>query len=58
MAEFGTMMFGFTKDTAALSLWKSMFHDVQMIIRMSQAGIDGMNRWSFTNLGNLDGHGS
>ena len=22
---------------------------------MSQAGIDGMNRWSFTNVGNLDG---
>jgi hypothetical protein len=55
MAEFGTMMFGFTKDTNAPSQWRSMLHDVQMMIRMSQAGIDGMNRWSFTNVGNLDG---
>jgi len=55
MAEFGTMMFGFTKDTNAPSQWRSMLHDVQLMIRMSQAGIDGMNRWSLTNRGDLDG---
>ena len=55
MAEFGTMMFGFTKDTNAPAQWRSMLHDVQMMIRMSNAGIDGMNRWSLTNVGNLDG---
>jgi len=55
MAEFGTMMYGFTKDTVAPSIWNSVLHDAQMMIRMSNAGIDGMNRWSFTNRGTLDG---
>ncbi len=54
-AEFGTTIYGFSKDTAAPSLWNSMLHDVQLMIRMCNAGIDGMNRWSFTNRGDLDG---
>jgi hypothetical protein len=55
MAEFGTFLYGFGKDTIGPSSYMAVLHDVQLALRLSNAGVDGMNRWSFTNRGDLDG---
>jgi hypothetical protein len=55
MAEFGSFLYGIEKDTDGPSRWLSLLHDVQLVMRLSNAGIDGMNRWSFVNRGDLDG---
>lgn len=56
MAEFGSYLYGNDKDTDGPSRWLSLIHDAELIIRLTNAGIDGMNRWSFVNRGDLDGH--
>jgi hypothetical protein len=49
-------LFGIVKDTDGPARWISLIHDAELVIRLSNAGIDGMNRWSFINRGDLDGH--
>jgi hypothetical protein len=56
MAEFGSFLFGIVKDTDGPARWISLIHDAELVIRLTNAGIDGMNRWSFINRGDLDGH--
>ena len=56
MAEFGSFLFGIEKDTDGPARWISLIHDAELVIRLSNTGIDGMNRWSFINRGDLDGH--
>jgi len=56
MSEFGSFLFGIVKDTDGPARWISLIHDAELVIRLSNAGIDGMNRWSFINRGDLDGH--
>jgi hypothetical protein len=56
MAEFGSFLFGIVKDTDGPARWISLIHDAELVIRLANAGIDGMNRWSFINRGDLDGH--
>ena len=55
ISEFGSFIYGIERDTDGPSRWTSLLHDIQLVIRLCNAGVDGMNRWSFINRGDLDG---
>lgn len=55
IAEHGTMMFGYEASAKGPGHYLSLLKDVQYVIRMSNAGVDGFNRWSLINRGDLDG---
>jgi hypothetical protein len=55
ISEFGSFIYGIEKNTDGPSRWTSLMHDIQLVIRLCNAGVDGMNRWSFLNRGDLDG---
>ncbi|MBS0000286.1 MAG: cellulase family glycosylhydrolase [Cyclobacteriaceae bacterium] len=55
ITEVGTQLFGYLLDDPAPGSFKSTLKDTELIIRAMNLGVDGFNRWSFINRGNLDG---
>jgi hypothetical protein len=55
LSEFGTMAFGWGNEDAGPACYQSGLKNASLIVRGINAGVDGFNRWSFTNRGDLDG---
>src|SRR5208337_3268146 len=55
LSELGTMHYGWGRDDAAPACYQSGLKNASLIVRGINAGVDGFNRWSFTNRGDLDG---
>jgi hypothetical protein len=55
LSEFGTMAYGYLPDKPGPSSPPSVLVGSELILRGANAGIDGFNRWSFLNRGDLDG---
>jgi len=55
LSEFGTMAFGWGNEDAGPASYQSGLKNASLIVRGINAGVDGFNRWSFTNRGDLDG---
>jgi hypothetical protein len=55
LSEFGTMAYGWVPDKPGPSSPQSALAGSELVIRLANAGLDGFNRWSFLNRGDLDG---
>jgi len=55
LSELGTQTYGFEYSNPNPGSYKSSLKDATLIVRAIRAGIDGVNRWSFINRGDLDG---
>ncbi|MFA5058181.1 MAG: hypothetical protein WC485_08720, partial [Opitutaceae bacterium] len=55
ITEFGSMAFPFRPDKPGPSCPQAVLAGSELIVRMANAGVDGFNRWSFLNRGDLDG---
>jgi hypothetical protein len=49
------MGYGWGNDDAAPACYMSGLKNASLVVRGINAGVDGFNRWSFTNRGDLDG---
>jgi hypothetical protein len=55
LSEFGTMAFGWGNEDVGPASYQSGLKNASLVVRGINAGVDGFNRWSFTNRGDLDG---
>ena len=55
MTEYGNMKLGWGTDNPAQKSFEAALSNANDVIRALRAGVDGVNRWSFTNRGDLDG---
>ena len=55
LSEFGTMAFGWGNEDVGPACYQSGLKNASLVVRGINAGVDGFNRWSFTNRGDLDG---
>ncbi len=55
MTEYGNMKLGYGSDNPSQKSFTAAMSNANDVIRAMRAGVDGFNRWSFTNRGNLDG---
>lgn len=55
LSELGTMAFGWGNEDAGPASYESGLKNASLVVRGINAGVDGFNRWSFTNRGDLDG---
>lgn len=55
LSEFGTMGYGWGHVDAGPACYQSGLKNASLVVRGINAGVDGFNRWSFTNRGDLDG---
>jgi hypothetical protein len=55
LSEFGTMANGWGGSNPAPGSYLSLLKDAELMVRAINHGIDGLNRWSFLNRGDLDG---
>jgi hypothetical protein len=55
LTEFGNMRLGWGGDDPGPASYAAVLSNAEVVIRGLNAGVDGLNRWSFTNRGDLDG---
>jgi hypothetical protein len=55
ISEFGTMAYGRGHKDTGPACYQSGLKNASLVVRGINAGVDGFNRWSFTNRGDLDG---
>lgn len=55
ISEFGTMAYGWGHDDVGPACYQSGLKNASLVVRGMNAGVDGFNRWSFTNRADLDG---
>jgi len=55
LTEYGNMKLGYGDDNPGPKSFDAALSNAQDVIRGLRAGVDGFNRWSFTNRGDLDG---
>ena len=55
LTEYGNMNLGWGGDDANQKSFAAALSNASDVLRALHAGVDGMNRWSFTNRGDLDG---
>lgn len=55
LTEFGNMNLGWGGDNPAQKSFDAALSNANDVIRGLRAGVDGFNKWSFTNRGDLDG---
>ncbi len=55
LSELGTMIYGWRGTNAGPSTWEAAIKDAELVVRGLNVGVDGFNRWSFVNRGDLDG---
>jgi hypothetical protein len=55
LSELGTMVYGWRTNNGGPARFESALKDTELLVRGLNAGLDGFNRWSFVNRGDLDG---
>ncbi|MBK6285302.1 MAG: cellulase family glycosylhydrolase [Draconibacterium sp.] len=55
LTEYGNMQLGWGTDNPAQKSFEAALSNANDVMRALRAGVDGLNRWSFTNRGDLDG---
>jgi len=55
LSELGTMAFGWGNRDSGPASYEAGLKNASLVVRGINAGVDGFNRWSFTNRGDLDG---
>jgi hypothetical protein len=55
LSELGSMGFGWGGRDPGPSTWEAAIKDAELVVRALNLGVDGFNRWSFINRGDLDG---
>jgi len=55
LSELGSMAFGWGGRHPGPSTFDAAIKDAELVVRGLNAGVDGFNRWSFINRGDLDG---
>lgn len=55
LTEVGTMAYGWGGSEAGPATFEAALKDAELVVRAMNFGIDGFNRWSFVNRGDLDG---
>jgi hypothetical protein len=55
LSELGTMIYGWRGTDPGPSTWEAAIKDAELVVRALNVGVDGFNRWSFVNRGDLDG---
>jgi hypothetical protein len=55
LTEFGNMQLGWGGDDPGPASYPAVLSNAEVVIRALNVGVDGLNRWSFTNRGDLDG---
>jgi hypothetical protein len=55
LTEFGNQHLGWGDDDPGPASYAAVLSNAEVVIRALNAGVDGLNRWSFTNRGDLDG---
>ena len=55
LTEFGSFYQGTSPKSPMPTDYYSVLKDVQMVVRFTNLGVDGFNKWSFINRGDLDG---
>jgi hypothetical protein len=55
LSEVGTMVFGWRTNHPGPSTWDAAIKDAELVVRALNLGVEGFNRWSFVNRGDLDG---
>lgn len=55
VTEYGNMQLGYGEDNPGQKSFDAALSNASDVIRGLRAGVDGFNRWSFTNRGDLDG---
>ena len=55
LTEFGNMALGWGGDDPGPATYPAVLSNAEVVIRALNVGVDGLNRWSFTNRGDLDG---
>ncbi len=49
------MIYGWRGSDPGPSTWEAAIKDAELVVRALNLGVDGFNRWSFVNRGDLDG---
>ena len=55
LSEVGSMVFGWGGSDPGPRTFSAAIKDVELVVRGINLGVDGFNRWSFINRGDLDG---
>ena len=56
VSEYGTFVYGFSVgDNSSMSSRDAVLKDAELLIRSMNIGVNGFNKWSFNNRGDLDG---
>jgi hypothetical protein len=55
LSEFGTMAYGWLPDKPGPNSPQAALAGSELVVRLANTGVDGFNRWSFLNRGDLDG---
>jgi len=55
LSELGSMVFGWNGSAPGPSTFDAALKDAELVVRALNAGVEGFNRWSFLNRGDLDG---
>ncbi len=55
LSELGTMAYGWGGNKPGPATFESAIKDAELVVRGLNLGVDGFNRWSFVNRGDLDG---
>ena len=55
LAELGTMVYGWRDSSPGPATFEAAIKDAELVMRGLNAGVEGFNRWSFVNRGDLDG---
>jgi hypothetical protein len=55
LTEFGNMALGWGDSDPGPRGYAAVLSNAEVVVRALEAGVDGLNRWSFTNRGDLDG---
>ena len=55
LSELGAMVYGWRTNDPGPSTWPASIQNAELVVRALNLGIDGFNRWSFLNRGDLDG---
>jgi len=55
LTEFGNMELGWGGADPGPARYPAVLSNAEVVIRALNSGVDGLNRWSFTNRGDLDG---
>ncbi len=56
LSELGTMIYGWGGANPGPATFEAAIKDAELVVRGLGAGVEGFNRWSFVNRGDLDGH--